>query len=166
MSYILPGRRGRIATFALALAVASLGSTALAAPTLVAGDKAAVVTMGHHGRPISSSTDHVVSFNRGGTIYVCAGDIAKAVMGATSQHGDSYTVTSFPGMMSSKTVTVTVGSKAATIDGKDVTLTAPPLNAYGNRLYIPLTFFGSPGLKTKYTQASDGSSGAIIVPKN
>ncbi len=165
MSYVLSGGRG-VAAASLAFTLISFGSAALAAPTLVAGDKPAVVTIGHHGRPITGATDHVVSFNRGGTIYVSAGDVSKVVMGQTSHQGNVYTVTSFPGMDGSKTVTVTVGSKTATIDGKDVTMTAPPLTAYGNRLYVPITFFGSPGLKTKYTVSPDGSSGAIIIPQS
>jgi len=155
------GVRALTVAASLALAVAGSSSGAVAA-TLVPGDEPATVTL-NGLRPISAPTDHIVAFRRGGTIYVCAGDLTKAVMGAVSHDGQHFTITSFKGMTESRTAAFTLGSEKATLDGKDIELKAPPVKAYG-RLYIPLSFFGSPGMRTKFAVAKDGKSGTIILP--
>jgi hypothetical protein len=148
---------------ALALALTlTLGSPVLAAaPALTSGDLPATVTVG--GRPLSSDTDHVVAFTRGKTLYVCVEDLKQMVSGGMTRVGDEFTVASFKGDADSKKYVFTIGSTKATAAGKPIVLSAPVVEAYGE-IYVPLSFFGSPGVRTHVKIAADDRSGDIILP--
>ena len=159
------GRRAASASPVLAVALGALlcaGAPAFAAPPpLTGGDKSATVTLGM--RPLSADTDHVVAFERGGTLYVCVQDLKQMASGSMTRSGNQFTVQSFKGDANSRKFVFTIGSTEATAGGKPVTLTAPVVAAY-HHVYVPLSFFGSGAVRTKVKISADGRTGDIIVP--
>jgi hypothetical protein len=143
-------------TFVLALTRA-----AFAAEVLSGGDYHATVTV--DGRRLSADTDHVVSFTRSKTLYVCVEDLKEMVMGKRTRIGKQITVVSFKGQVNSGTYVFTIGSTKATVNGKPTTLKAPVVESYG-RVYIPLSFFGSSAVPTHVTISPDGRKGNIMLP--
>ncbi len=131
------------------------------APPLTGGDLPATVTVS--GRPLSADTDHVVSFLRGKTIYVCVRNLRKMVSGSVEHSGNQITIHSFKGDLNSHTYVFAVGSSTAVANGELVHLTAPVVRAYGHN-YIPLSFFGQKPLKTHVVISADGRSGEIVLP--
>ncbi len=158
-------RNARVASALVAfaaLAVTFAPSSALAAaPPLTGGDKSATVTV--DGRPLSADTDHVVAFTRGTILYVCVMDLRQMVSGSVSHDGKVYTVKSFKGDSNSKSYTFTIGSPIVDAAGTTVKLEAPVIRAYGH-IYIPLSFFGSGGVRTKVKISADDRTGDIILP--
>ena len=134
---------------------------AAAVTALAPGDLPATVTVDH--RPLSADTGRVVAFSRAKTIYVCLDDVKQAVTGSIAHDGKRIVLTTFTGSSNSRTVTFTPGSTNAMLDGKPLVLTAPVVTQYGCA-FIPLSFFGSPGLRTRVTFAADGRSGNVVLP--
>jgi hypothetical protein len=152
-----------VSRFALTVALA-LGASAqalAAAPPLAAGDRSATVTVGE--RPLSADTDHVVAFERGGTLYVCVKDLKQMASGTESHDGSTYTVTSFKGDSNSRTFVFSVGASSVSVAGKTYQLSAPVVRAY-HHVYIPLSFFGTGAVRTKVKISADGRAGDIILP--
>ena len=146
---------------ALALTLIAASPALAAAPGLTHGDLPATVTVG--GRPLSGDTDHVVAFTRGKTLYVCVEDLKQMVSGAMTRAGNTFTVASFKGDTDSKTYIFTIGSTKAIAAGRPIMLTAPVIEVYG-QIYVPLSFFGSPSVRTHVKISADDRSGDIILP--
>jgi hypothetical protein len=136
------------------------GSTArvVAAPVLLAGDRAASVTI--NDRPLSGNSEKVDAFKRGDVLYVSLDDVMRAFNGSMVHDGTHYTVKSFRYSANSKTFTFTMGSAEASVEGKPIELKAPAVKAYG-RAFIPLSFFGSGAVRTHVTMSSDGTNADI-----
>jgi hypothetical protein len=152
-----------VSRFALtvALALAASAQALAAAPPLTGGDRSATVTVGE--RPLSADTDHVVAFERAGTLYVCVKDLKQMASGTESHDGSTYTVTSFKGDSNSRVFVFSVGSTTVTAGGKPFHLSAPVVRAY-HHTYIPLSFFGTGAVRTKVKISPDGRTGDIVLP--
>lgn len=131
------------------------------ATALAPGDRPATVTVEH--RPLSADRDHVVAFTRANTLYVCLDDLTQAVSGSLHRDGKRIAVTTFAGSANSRTATFSVGSADATLDGRAIHLEAPVVAPYGCA-YVPLSFFGAPGVRTRVTFGANHRSGNIALP--